>query len=64
LQNTNRLADAELLMRRAFVIFLSSLGFDHPNSQTILENYIEILQDQGLSEEAIKPKLTSLLSQD
>lgn len=64
LRVTNRLAEAEPLMRRAFVIFLSSLGLDHPNSQTILANYIMILQDKGLSEEAIQAKLDSLLQQD
>jgi tetratricopeptide (TPR) repeat protein len=64
LRATNRLAEAEPLMRRAFVIFLSSLGLDHPNSQTVLANYIMILQDKGLSEEAIQAKLDSLLQQD
>ena len=64
LQATNRLTEAEPLMRRAFVILLASLGLDHPNSQTILVNYRQILQDQGLSEEAIQAKLASLLQQN
>jgi len=64
LQATNRLAEAEPLMRHSFVIFLSSLGLDHPNSQTAMKNYTTILQDQGLSEEAIQAQLASLLQQD
>ena len=57
---TNRLAEAEPLMRRTLVIFLSGLGLGHPNSQTVLENYRKILQAQGLSEAAIQVKLASL----
>jgi hypothetical protein len=64
LQTTNRLADAEPLMRRAFVIFLSSLGVDHPNSQTVLGNYGKILQAQGLSKEEIKARIASLIPKD
>jgi hypothetical protein len=64
LRATNRLAEAEPLMRRAYVIFLASLGLDHPNTQTVLGNYRKILQDQGLSEEAIQAKIASLLQQD
>ena len=60
LQATNRLAEAEPLMRSSLVIFLSSLGLGHPNSQTVLENYRKILQAQGLSEAAIQAKLASL----
>lgn len=51
-------------MRRAFGIFLFSLGLGHPNSQTILQNYRKILQDKGLSESAINAKIASLLLQD
>jgi hypothetical protein len=57
---TNRLAEAEPLMRRTLVIFLSGLGLGHPNSQTVLENYRKILQAQSLSEAAIQVKLASL----
>ena len=32
LQDTNRLAEAEPLMRRALAIFETSLGPDHPNT--------------------------------
>lgn len=54
LRATNRPAEAEPLMGRAYVIFLARLGLDHPNSQTVLGNYRKVLQDQGLSEEAIQ----------
>ena len=33
--DTNRLAEAEPLMRRALAIFVASLGQDHPHSQTV-----------------------------
>ncbi len=38
LQATNRLAEAEPLMRRAVEIWTASLGPDHPNTQTGIEN--------------------------
>ena len=61
---TNRLAEAEPLMRSSLVIFLSSLGLGHPNSQTVLENYRKILQALGLSEKAIQAKIASLSQKD
>jgi hypothetical protein len=64
LQATNRVAEAEPLMRRAFVVCLASLGLDHLNTQTAMKNYTTILQDQGLSEEAIQAQLASLLQQN
>ena len=63
LKATNRLAEVVPLMGRAYVIFLASLGLDHPNTQTVLGNYRKILQDQGLSEDAIQTQLASLLQQ-
>jgi len=45
LQTTNRLAEAEPLIGRAFVIFLASQGLDQPNTQTILSNCRKMLQD-------------------
>ena len=38
LQATNRLAEAEPLMRRALAIFETSLGPDHPNTVTARDN--------------------------
>jgi molybdenum cofactor biosynthesis enzyme MoaA len=48
-QTTNRLAGAEPLMRRALMIFVRSLGAEHPNSQTVAGNYELLLRAQGLS---------------
>jgi hypothetical protein len=38
LQDTNRLAEAEPLMRRAVAIFGRSLGPEHPRTQDVREN--------------------------
>ncbi len=38
LQATNRLAEAESLMRRALAIFRKSLGDEHPDTITIRRN--------------------------
>ncbi len=43
LWNTNRLAEAEPLMRRALDIFEASLGPEHPRTCTAREN-LEILE--------------------
>ena len=39
LQDTNRLGEAEPMMRRALAIFQKSLGPDHPNTVTVRENF-------------------------
>jgi hypothetical protein len=39
-------------------------GYQHPNLQTVINNYITLLQVQGLSEEAIQAKIGSLYKQD
>ena len=60
LQATNRLAKAEPLMARGFAIFWKSLGLDHPNTQSVRDNYITLLQQMGLSEPEIQAKLQAL----
>jgi len=60
LQATNRLAEAEPLMARGFAVFWQSLGFDHPNTQSVGGNYIALLQALGLSEPEIQAKLQAL----
>ncbi len=60
LQATNRLAEAEPLMGRAFVIFWKSLGLDRPNTQTLRGIYITLLQAMGLSDPEIQAKLQAL----
>ena len=57
---TFRLAEAEPLMALGFAIFWKSLGFDHPNTQSVRGNYIALLQALGLSEPVIQAKLQAL----
>jgi hypothetical protein len=44
LQDTNRLAEAEPLMRRALAIADASYGPDHPDVATALNNLAELLR--------------------
>ena len=66
LRVTNRLADAEPLMRRSLkiLIALKQQGYQHPNLEAGINNYIGFLHAQGLSEEAIQAKIGSLYQQD
>jgi tetratricopeptide (TPR) repeat protein len=59
LKDTNRLAEAEPLMRRGLVILLS-FGFEHPNLQAVLANYIQLLQAMELTEAQISERLKAL----
>jgi hypothetical protein len=43
LHDTNRLAEAEPLMRRALAIFVGSLGLDHPSAITAQRNLTLLL---------------------
>ena len=63
LKATNRLAEAEPLMRRVVEIFIAfgQQGFQHPNLEAGLGNYFSLLQALGLSESEIQAKLQSLL---
>ena len=60
LQDTNRLAEAESLMRRALAIFIESLGLDRPSSQVVRGNYIALLQAMGRTDDEISAKLASV----
>ena len=42
LKATNRLAEAEPLLRRARDICVASLGPDHPSSQIVAKNYRQL----------------------
>jgi hypothetical protein len=44
---TNRLSEAEPLSQRATLIFARSLGWEHPNTKTMLENWAIILRELG-----------------
>jgi len=52
LETTNRLGEAETLMRRALAIDEKSLGPDHPNVATRLNNLAQLLQATNRLDEA------------
>jgi tetratricopeptide (TPR) repeat protein len=62
LQATNRVAEAEPLMRRMVEIFIAfqRQGYQHPNLEAGVGNYITLLQEMGLSEPEIQAKLQAL----
>jgi hypothetical protein len=62
LKASNRLAEAEPLMRRMaeILIAFSQQGFQHPNLEVGLANYLSLLQVLGLTESEIQAKLKSL----
>jgi hypothetical protein len=64
LQDTNRLAEAEPLMRRCVVIrhkFGEATGHEHPHMQTAIENYRQLLDAMGLSAAEIDARLREVL---
>ncbi len=63
LQDTDRLAEAEPLMRRGLIIFVRSLGTEHPSSRTVKGNYIGLLQAMGRTEDEITGDFASLLQE-
>ncbi len=62
LQATNRVAEAEPLMRRMVEIFIAfqRQGYQHPNLEAGVGNYITLLQEMGLCEPEIQAKLLAL----
>jgi len=60
LQATNRLAEAEPLMRPGLAIFVQSLGTEHPNTNIVGNNFIVLLQIMGRMEDEIGDDLASL----
>jgi len=62
LQATNRLAEAEPLMRRMVEILIAfqRQGYQHPNLETCVGNYITLLQEIGLAEPEVQAKLQAL----
>ena len=60
LKATNRLVEAEPLMRRALAILVASLGADHPDSQVVMGNYAVLLGEMGHGEEEILDRFQSL----
>ncbi len=63
LKVTNRLNEAEPLMRRAIIIFVkfrNKNNYIHPNFETAVGNYREILNQQGKSDDEIKDLLKTV----
>ncbi len=66
LQDTNRLVEAELLMRRMVEIFLKfkrDTGHEHPNYRAGTENYAALLQQMGYPDQQVHAKLHELAAQ-
>jgi hypothetical protein len=64
LQDTNRLAEAEPLMRRVveiFVQFGKATGHQHPNMQAAIENYTLLLEAMRLTEPEIKQRMAKII---
>jgi hypothetical protein len=64
LRETNRLEEAEPLYRRVVVIlcqFEAATGYPHPNLETALANYHDLLAALGLDETTINQKLQEAL---
>ncbi|MEI7869452.1 MAG: tetratricopeptide repeat protein [Candidatus Methylumidiphilus sp.] len=63
LLDTNRLDEAEPLMRRGLLIYLSftrNTGHIHPHLPTVLGNYFGLLQAMAIAETDLMAKLSSL----
>jgi hypothetical protein len=63
LQATNRLTEAEPLMRRHVVIFTDferKTGHPHPHRDAALHNYVRLLAAMGKSDDEIKAAIVSL----
>jgi len=62
LKAANRLDEAEPLMRRALIIFITNLGINHPNVSKVLTNYKYLLLAMGWSKEQIIEQLRKIAS--
>ena len=51
INNKESREEAESLMRRALQILIASYGDDHPHSQIVNNNYIQLLETMGKSED-------------
>ena len=66
LQATNRLEEAEPLMRRTVCIFLDftrSTKCQHPHLNAVINNYAALLMHMGLSQEHAMKKINELRSE-
>jgi len=63
LEVSNRLDEAEPLMRRVVEIFLQftiAIGHEHRHSRAAIGNYAGLLQQMGRSEQEIQAQLTAV----
>jgi len=63
LQATNRLAEAEPMMRRhvvIFVLFQFRTGHQHPHLASARRNYSALLEEMGQSEEQIQQAFAAI----
>jgi len=63
LQDTNRLGEAEPLMRQALLILLKftrETGHLHPDLRVVLENYSGLLKEMSLGDEEIRKRLVQV----
>jgi hypothetical protein len=66
LQNTNRLAEAQPLMRHVLVIFIDferKTGHPHPHRDAALHNYAGLLTAMDKSEAEIRAAIVSLMGE-
>ncbi len=64
LQATNRLTEAEPLMRRHFEIFLKfTQATWHPHLQAAVGNYARLLQAMGMNDSKVHERLNDLLEE-
>ncbi|MCE2754166.1 MAG: tetratricopeptide repeat protein, partial [Pirellula sp.] len=67
LQATNRLSEAETLSWRMVSIFVGfgkATGHEHPHMQAVLQNYIGILTQMGMSEQEAISKIQAKMRGD
>jgi nucleosome binding factor SPN SPT16 subunit len=61
LSNTNRIAEAEPLYRRALAIFIRLLGWEHPSTVTVQENLTATLVAMGRSQAKARTAVEALV---
>ena len=64
LKATNRLAEAEPLMRRMVTIFFafsSQTGHTHPHLQAAIGNYEGLLREMGMTDDEIEQRINELI---
>ena len=66
LRRSGRISEAELAGRRVvrvFALFRDSSGFDHPQAQYSLRQYVDVLRELGHDDEEIRRRVTAAAKQ-